>query len=392
VASCIALGQPRGAGGCCDGECAKLRWPGSDLNRPPIRWGDRLMTQHVASTGDIGDCSGRGPLRTLVIGPHPRQVGGTQSVVRAFAQFSIGADEVRVVPTWDGANQRHNARLVANAARVIARSASDLIVHAHLADGGAYVRDGSLIALARARGLRVVATVHDWGFPEFAHAHPRVASKLLAQAHHVVVLDGNTETVVKNLVGHGRVSRVPNPVAVDWDSPPAGSTEPIVLFGGSVSYRKGADVLVDAWRHVVASGVPGTCRIVGPIQDYEPPAVERLIVQGAVDPATMGDQIRRARLIVLPSRSEALPMILAEALAAARPFISTPVGGIAELAPDSDMLVPVGDPITLAARLKAFLSDRDLASRLGQAGREYCARTRSPELVDHLTREIYYSL
>jgi glycosyltransferase involved in cell wall biosynthesis len=188
------------------------------------------------------------------------------------------------------------------------------------------------------------------------------------------------------------VSRMPNPVAIDWAAPPADQTEPVAFFGGSICHRKGVDVLVDAWRRMVADGVTGICRIVGPIEDYTPPAVRGLIVEGAADPREMPEQIRKARVVVLPSRSEGMPMILSEALAGARPFIATPVGGIRELAPSSDMIVPVGDANALAARMTAYLTDPGLASRAGRQAQEFCAQTRSPEVIDRRTREIYRGL
>lgn len=77
-------------------------------------------------------------------------------------------------------------------------------------------------------------------------------------------------------------------------------------------------------------------------------------------------------LIVLPSSSEGLPIVLLEAMARAKPVIATPVGGTPELVVDGEtgLLVPPGDPEALATAIRRLLADPELARRLGETGRE----------------------
>ena len=82
-------------------------------------------------------------------------------------------------------------------------------------------------------------------------------------------------------------------------------------------------------------------------------------------------------------------MFLLEAMAAGRPFVSTPVGAIAQLADSGGMLVPVGDHEALAAALIELLDDPGRAEQLGRRGQELCRATRSPELVDAIYAEVY---
>ncbi|GAB4898047.1 hypothetical protein MAHJHV28_47120 [Mycobacterium avium subsp. hominissuis] len=52
----------------------------------------------------------------------------------------------------------------------------------------------------------------------------------------------------------------------------------------TVGRRKGVDRLVAAWRLLLAEGIEGRCRIIGLIDDYVPPATERLTVEGPIPP------------------------------------------------------------------------------------------------------------
>lgn len=332
-------------------------------------------------------------LRVIHIGPHPLTVGGTQSVIRTIADFSIGADNISIRPTWNGSKQRANFRLVRCAAGTILRADRDTIIHVHMSNGGAYLRDGPLIALARSRGLRVVVSIHGFDFPEFSNAHPRPVRAILARAHGILCLSDDALDTVRKFGVTAHARRLANPVAIDADSPPARDTEPVVLFAGTIGLRKGVDVLGSAWRILLDRGTEGRCRLVGPIDDYQPPQLERMSIEDSVDPRNIRPLIRSSRVVVLPSRAEGMPMILTEALAAGRPFVATPVGGTAELAPcKEEMLVPVGDAGALANAVERFLSDRDAAQHVGARCQEFCRETRGPEVIDGELREFYRTL
>ncbi len=322
-------------------------------------------------------------------GPDPHTVGGIATVIRLLAEHDVGADRVCAHPTWRPAAPLISARLAAGAARAIRRMPADQIAHLHLSERGSFLREGALLACARRRGLLTVATLHGACFLPFAASRPRLVRAVLRNAHLISCLDAAVCDAVRRILPDVRCEIVPNPVPLDESPLPADRTDEVVLFAGEIGLRKGADVLHRAWRLVAERRPSARCLIVGPAGDYAPPQAERLQVRPAVDPAAMRELLRSARVVALPTRAEGMPMILAEAMSLGRPFVSTPVGAIPELAAGGGVLVGLDDETELAQRLIELLADPQLARDIGERGREFCARTRSLEAIDGRWRELY---
>jgi glycosyltransferase involved in cell wall biosynthesis len=322
-------------------------------------------------------------------GPDPATVGGMATVIRLSTEHGIGGDVVDSHPTWRPQSPLGTTRLVAASAKALLRMPAGEVAHMHLSERGSFLREGSLLALAHKRGLVTVATLHGASFMPFARKRPRLVSTVLRRADLVTCMDQEILDFVRLSAPHVHSEIVPNPVFVDESFSPADETDELVVFAGEIGLRKGADVLCRAWE-LVAQRRPGArCLMVGPATDFKPPSAERLEVRPPVDPIEMREILRRARVVALPARAEGMPMVLAETMSLGRPFVSTPVGGIPELAGGGGMLVPVGDELALADRLTELLADPGLARRIGERGRRFCLQTRSVEVIDARLRELY---
>jgi glycosyltransferase involved in cell wall biosynthesis len=322
-------------------------------------------------------------------GPDPATTGGMATVIRLFVEHRLGADTVKCHPTWRPQSPLTSAALTTAAARAIAGMPSEQVAHVHVSERGSFLREGSLIALARRRRLRTVATIHGASFIPFAHRHPRLAASTLARADVVTCLDEETLAYVQRNAPGARAALVPNPIAVDGGGSCADTTEELVVFAGEIGLRKGADVMARAWPLIADRRPRARCLMVGPEGDFTPPRVERLEVSAPVDADEMKEIMRRARVIALPSRAERAPMALIEAMSLGRPFVSTPVGGIPELAAAGGKLVSVGNERALADGITDLLADPALARMIGERGRRFCRQTRSVEVVGALFRELY---
>jgi len=91
-------------------------------------------------------------------------------------------------------------------------------------------------------------------------------------------------------------------------------------------------------------------------------------------------------LVVLPSSYEGLPNLILEAMRHSKPVVATAAPGTTEVVVDGEtgLLVPVGSPQLMAKAMREILRDRDLAARLGAAGR---ARLNTDFRLDTMIQE-----
>jgi glycosyltransferase involved in cell wall biosynthesis len=99
-------------------------------------------------------------------------------------------------------------------------------------------------------------------------------------------------------------------------------------------------------------------------------------------------------VVCASTRGEGLTGSVREALAMARPVVSTDVAGNRELVRDDEtgLLTPPGDPAALAGAISRLLGNRDHAARLGAAGRslvlELCTDDARADKVEQLYLEV----
>jgi glycosyltransferase involved in cell wall biosynthesis len=99
-------------------------------------------------------------------------------------------------------------------------------------------------------------------------------------------------------------------------------------------------------------------------------------------------------VVCASTRGEGLTGSVREALAMARPVVSTDVAGNRELVRpgETGLLAPVGDPAALAQAISVLLTDRVEAAKLGEAGRklvlELCTDEARATKVEELYRDL----
>jgi len=150
-----------------------------------------------------------------------------------------------------------------------------------------------------------------------------------------------------------------------WDR-----TTPLVVCAGRLSYEKGPDLFLSAVPEIVRNVPQARFVIFG-----DGPLVGRLAAQ--IEKSNLDNYIRLAGFVtdlprelpdfdvlVNPSRSEGMPNIILEALAARLAVVATDVGGVSEVIVDGQTgrLVPAADPATLALTVCETLNDKSRAA------------------------------
>ncbi len=101
--------------------------------------------------------------------------------------------------------------------------------------------------------------------------------------------------------------------------------------------------------------------------------------------------LKRMEICCLASRSEGMPNVLLEAMAAGRPVVATRVGGVGELVDDGEngFLIEPGDTSGFAEAVCRLLRAPELARRMGRSGRDRAARRHSCAEAAGRLEEIY---
>lgn len=307
------------------------------------------------------------------VGRHGEAAGGMTQVVNGYLAGQFAQFQARAILSRDGSRGIPAVRLALSAAARILRlrHRDRTVIVVHLSERGSFVREGALLLLASARGFATIAHLHGSEFAPFADAHPRLVKRVLKAADVVLTLSEESSRIARRFVPGEAVQLVPNAVFPGKSRP----KERLVVFGGAVTRRKGVDVLLSAWREL-AERMPGhgwRLVIAGPIidQDVVPDPADGDLAgtefTGAVGHDTLMDLLERSSIAVLPSRDEAMPMFVLEAMARSNAVVSTTVGGIpAVLADGAGVLVPPGDAERLTEALERFIRDTGFREESGR--------------------------
>lgn len=141
------------------------------------------------------------------------------------------------------------------------------------------------------------------------------------------------------------------------------------LYVGMMRDLKGPDLFLDALAEAERrSGRALSAFMVGDGDDL-PRYVEQARTLGFGDrvmfrPAMPARQaFALARTVIVPSRAEAMPYIVLEALAAGKPMVATTVGGIPEIFARHPAALVAPDATDLAERMSTVLADEDAFMR-----------------------------
>lgn len=99
---------------------------------------------------------------------------------------------------------------------------------------------------------------------------------------------------------------------------------------------------------------------------------DNVIFVGAKDSNEIVNYMHDCDIFFLPSKAEALPVVIMEAMACGLPVVATDVGSVTDLVQNDEngLIVPVNDVAAMANRLKYLIDNSGLWETLGTKGRQ----------------------
>lgn len=333
--------------------------------------------------------------KVLLVSPKPPPYGG----IARWTQVLLGMDEERLgakLVLVDTAHRRQRSadtklalrivtglgqwlRVTSAFLRQVARRPRPDCVHVNSSGSLGLVRDVTVLAVSRLRGIRAVLHLRFGRVPSVLASRKRAEARLLRLslrlAERIISIDQRTQDAVAKEVGPSKALLIPNFIDVESYEPRyLGRSEKTVLFLGSVSESKGVGDLLDAWA--MLPHADWTLLIAGPVS----PAMEsrfaalpddaNVKLLGALDHADAMTCMSAASIFVLPSHTEGFPNVLLEAMATGTPVVATSVGAIPEmLAEGAGSICPPRSVPLLAEALGRYMTDeaaREAAARVAR--------------------------
>lgn len=214
----------------------------------------------------------------------------------------------------------------------------------------------------------------------------RLAKAAVSRAAAGRAVSHATAALLRQFAPHLPIEIVPAWIDTDtFDAAgrPSPSTCTDVVFAGALAPVKGADVLVEAFAMFAQSVPSARLVIVGPPTNPSYASMlaarvadrglaGRVVFTGELATAALAETMARARVVVVPSRSEGLSRVTIEAMLMGRPVIASRVGGLPELVRDGETgwLVSPGEAADLARALAAAFAS-PAVDALGGAARQF---------------------
>lgn len=187
----------------------------------------------------------------------------------------------------------------------------------------------------------------------------------------------------------------------------------VILFVGRIIPEKGVHILIKAIKEfktrygikdfkLVMVGPPGPSfsnspspyfhRIIKLVEDLNlKDSVEYI---GLVDEFYLEKIYASADLFVFPSISEAMSLVVLEAMASGLPVVASRTGGIPDMIhhEETGILVPPGDPLALADAIYRVLVDTKLAHKLSKNAFRMVQDNYSWATIAHKIKQLYTTL
>ncbi|MEW6643452.1 MAG: glycosyltransferase family 4 protein [Pseudomonadota bacterium] len=273
---------------------------------------------------------------------------------------------------------------------ILARVAGELgrfrphVVHINFATGGSLPRKFAILKLAKAFGARVIVHFHGQFIEDKVAARTpagRLFKAIATQADLVIALGQVHADGFRRIgVAAENIAIVPNGIP-DFASDDVLSEKdrgPLrILFSGLLTENKGMQVLIPALTRLKATFTNWHCVAAGNGEVAAFSAMadqaglhDQMTFTGWIEADDMHRHMRNADVVVLPSRTEALPLSLIEGACAGAALVATDVGNVRSIVEDGiNGLLVRREAEAIAAAFSTLAADRPRLQAMQAASR-----------------------
>src|SRR5664279_5693648 len=137
--------------------------------------------------------------------------GGMTQVVNGYLSWPFErVDVALIVSRGDPGNLGQSITRFFGALLAVLRlrRANRQVIVVHLSEGGSFVREGTILRVAHARGIPTIAHLHGSSFAEFAAGKPGVVGRVLRAATSIITLSDESSAVCARFVDPARITLV----------------------------------------------------------------------------------------------------------------------------------------------------------------------------------------
>jgi glycosyltransferase involved in cell wall biosynthesis len=255
--------------------------------------------------------------------------------------------------------------------------------------------DGYLASrLAKKLGKEMIVEIHGdyinslfyyFDFPKIAEMLLRrlfifFGSRSLAQADKIRVISSATEKLARTYSRGQKIYKFPTFTDIDiFKNEKETSWQPIIFWAGAIYKLKGLQFLISAFAKLKQK-YPDFLLVIWGKGPYKNELIRMAKESGSniqFDDWRSQEEVKnlmkRCWLYCLPSLSEGLGRVLIEAAMLKKPLVGSNVGGIPDIIQDgvNGFLFKPGSVEDLTEKLDKLMGDKELAIKMGEAGRKY---------------------
>ena len=339
--------------------------------------------------------------RVLILATSRKTRGGITAVLKAH---ETGEQWKRFHCHWvqthrDGNNFRKIAYLAFAWLDFLVRIPFYDIVHVHFSLGTTARRKVPFVKVAKALGKKVIIHLHCGS--QIHEIWNKDYSYLFSVADVSLLLSENLLHMVEEHTGKGRDYRVCYNPCPQICKEPVLQKKKQILFSGTLYAGKGYQDLIRAFAKIAKKYSDWNVVLAGNGEVEKGRAISKELgianqveFLGWVSGEQKDKAFRESMIFCLPSYAEGFPMAVLDAWAYGLPVITTPVGGIPDVAKDGKnmLLFNPGDIDALAHQLEKMIIDENLRNRIALASLDFAENKFNQYTINKQLGELYEDL